>query len=106
MLEVTAEKPQVINMKSTALLETRDILSKEKKEKGERKHVFAQEWLKLLLHSPHAAESSVAAWGTPPALTPHPGPSGLTQHGPRSLREPWSGRAVNKQLEKSHKLQS
>ena len=41
MLEVTAEKPQVINMKSTALLETREILSIEKNEKGERKHVFA-----------------------------------------------------------------
>ena len=49
MLEVTAEKPQEINMKSTALLETREILSKEKKEKGERKHVFAQEWQKLFL---------------------------------------------------------
>lgn len=106
MLEVIAEKPQEINMKSTALLETREILSKEKKEKGERKHVFAQEWQKLFLHSPHTMESSAAARGTPPALTSHPGPLELTQHSPRSLREPRSGRAVNRQLEKSHKLQS
>lgn len=88
MLDVTAEKPQVINMKSTALLETREILSKEKKEKGERKHVFAQEWLKLLLHSPHASESPAAAWGTPPALTPPQGRRGSLGMAREASRSP------------------
>lgn len=40
MLEVTAEKPQGINMKPTALLKTREMSGKEEKGKGQRKCVL------------------------------------------------------------------
>lgn len=39
MLEVTAEKPQGINMRPNALLNTREISGKEGKERGERECV-------------------------------------------------------------------